>query len=77
MTAALKTMLPDGVAEVWIRGSGRERDKKERERGEWGGLTLSGWSESAVSAAFCYASVGLEVQRTASLPLVKHLNFLV
>lgn len=54
--------------------SGRERDKKER---AGGGLTLSGWSESAVSAASCYASVGLEVQRTASLPLVKHLNFLV
>lgn len=59
MTAALKTVLPDGVAEVWIRVSGRERDKKER---AGGGLTLSGWSESAVSAASCYASVGLEVQ---------------
>lgn len=33
MTAALKTMLPDGVAEVWIRVSGRERDKKERAGG--------------------------------------------
>lgn len=51
-----------------------EKGIRKRERG---GLTLSGWSESAVSAAFCYASVGLEVQRTASLPLVKHLNFLV